>query len=163
MKRLAIGLLAPVLALCLLVLSPQRAEATVFGCADDQYVQYGNWETHVLICAEHLGDGHYRSWVRATTYNWITDQFVAVNYRFRGQQLFYYCNSGTCRVYDYVTNDGYVGVVQATSYGKKVTCPGASNRGKVMLSALDIRYPDNALVTWDDWDDATNIPFNSNC
>jgi hypothetical protein len=42
-----------------------------------------------------------------------------------------------------------------------VDCPGASNRGKVMLSALDVRYPGDVLVTWDDLNDATNIPFNS--
>lgn len=163
MKRLAIGLLAPVLALGLLVVSPQRAEATIFGCGSTQHVQYRDWQTNIRICAEHLGDGHYRSLVDAVTFNWRTGVIVDVNYRFRGQQLFYYCNTGTCRVYDYVTNDGYVGVSAAISYGKKVDCPGASNRGKVMLSALDVRYPNGALVTWDRWLDATNIAFNSNC
>jgi hypothetical protein len=163
MKRLAIGLLAPVLALGLLVVSPQRAEATIFGCAPVTFVRFGNWETQVHICAEHLGDGHYRSSVYVYTEKWPTGEPVAVNYRFRGQQLFYYCNTGTCQRYDYVTNDGYVGVVSAFSKGKKVTCPGASNRGKVMLSALDVRYPGDVLVTWDDLNDATNIPFNSNC
>lgn len=163
MKRLAIGLVAPVLAFGLLVVSPQRAEATVFACADTQHVRHGDWQTSVSICAEHLGDGHYRSNVLAYTFNWRFGGRVRANYRFLGQQLFYYCNTGTCQRYDYVTNDGYVDVIDAISKGKKVTCPGASNRGKVMLSALDVRYPDNALVTWDDWLDATNIPFNSNC
>jgi hypothetical protein len=163
MKRLAIGLLAPVLALALLVVSPQRAEATIFGCAAVQHAQYGDWQTNVDICAEHLGDGHYRSNVLAYTFNWLNGADVRANYRFMGQQLFYYCNTGTCRVYDYVTNDGYVGVTDAISNGKKVDCPGASNRGKVMLSALDVRYPDGVLVTWDHWEDATNIPFNSHC
>jgi hypothetical protein len=88
---------------------------------------------------------------------------VRANYRFRGQQLFYCRKTGTCQRYDYVTNDGYVDVISAFSYGKKVTCPGASNRGKVSLDVLDVRYPDNALVTWDFWLDASNIPFNSNC
>jgi hypothetical protein len=162
-KRLAIGLLASVLALGLLVVSPQRAEATLFGCAPGQRVEYGDWQTSVSICAEHLGDGHYRSNVLAYTINWRTGGNVRANYRFRGQQLFYYCNTGTCQRYDYVTNDGYVGVLDAFSYGKKVRCPGASNRGKVALDALDVRYPDNVLVTWDFWLDATNIPFNSNC
>ena len=69
---------------------------------------------------------------------------VRANYRFRGQQLFYYCNTGTCQRYDYVTNDGYVGVLDAFSYGKKVRCPGASNRGKVMLSALSLLLNNDA-------------------
>jgi hypothetical protein len=96
MKRLAIGLLAPVLALGLLVVSPQRAEATLFGCAPGQRVEYGDWQTSVSICAEHLGDGHYRSNVLAYTINWRTGDNVRANYRFRGQQLFY-CNTGTCQ------------------------------------------------------------------
>jgi hypothetical protein len=163
MQRLAIGLLASVLALGLLVVSPQRAEAAVFACADTQFVRHGEWQTNVSICAEHLGDGHYRSHVDAFTYNWRWLGTVRANYRFRGQQLFYYCNTGTCQRYDYVTNDGYVDVLGAFSKGKKVTCPGASNRGKVSLDVLDVRYPDNVLVSWDFWLDATNIPFNSRC
>jgi hypothetical protein len=93
MKRLAIGLLASVLALGLLVVSPQRAEATLFGCAPGQR----------SVCSTR------------------------------------------------------------SPMARRSAARAASNRGKVALDALDVRYPDNVLVTWDFWLDATNIPFNSNC
>jgi hypothetical protein len=163
MKRLAMGLLAAVLALGLLVVSPQRAEATVFGCAYEQQRVYDRWTTRVHICAEHLGSGHYRSRVLAYTIDHNSGASVRANYRFNGQRLYYYCNTGTCRTYDYVNNDGFVGVFDAYSFGNKVGCPGASNRGEVALSSLEVRYPNGVLITFLYWESATNIPFNSRC
>jgi hypothetical protein len=60
-----------VLAAGLIVSTPRPAEATVFGCEPGGTTfRYSLWETNITPCAEHLGDGHYRSYVSAFTYRW---------------------------------------------------------------------------------------------
>lgn len=163
MKRLAMGLLAPVLALGLLAVTPQRAEATIFGCTYEQHGEYDRWLTTVHVCAEHLGSGHYRSLVFAYTTDRNSGATIRANYAFNGQRLYYYCNTGTCRTYDFVNNDGYIDRLEVYSLGNNVRCPGASNRGEVALSSVDVRYPNGVLITYRGWESATNLQFNSRC
>jgi hypothetical protein len=159
-------LLPLVLAAGLIVGTPRPAEATVFGCEPGGTTfRYSLWETNIDPCAEHLGDGHYRSYVSAFTYRWDSGASTPVNYRFSDQDLWYYCDDSLlqCKPYDAISNDGFIGVSYAASKGRKIGCPGASNIGAVSIRQVDVRYPDTVLKSYLTIRMATGIQFNSRC
>lgn len=162
---LRVVMLPLVLAAGLIVGTPRPAEATVFGCEPGGTTfRYSLWETNIDPCAEHLGDGHYRSYVTAFTYRWDNAASTPVNYRFVEQTLWYYCGAdGFCDPYDTITNDGFIGVSYAVSKGRKIGCPGASNIGAVSIYRVDVRYPDTVLKSYLTVRMATGIQFNSRC